>query len=147
MAGSSWSPRHKPLLVGLAPSKEHGEPLSGRIGGRLALLCDLTLDEYLDAFARINLADRWPISIEESRTNAVAIRDAIKMRQRVVLFGADVARAFGYLPGYPLFSWYPEGKGLAAACPHPSGRNRWWNSRENTQRARWFFQALINSMP
>ena len=92
----------KPLLIGEASNLPSGEVFGGRSGERLALLCGMTLERFLESFERVNLLDRWPgrsggakghlFDREEARRSA----DRLDLRGRIaVLAGLRVASAFG----------------------------------------------------
>lgn len=150
--------RERVLMIGEAPGRAdrfgRGQALGGRIERRLAMLCDV--DDASDlgrAFERTNLLKRWPgpspggrgsrFPQREARAAASAMIPSIVGR-RVVLVGLRTAAAFG-LEGRELFEFQavdgaPGAK--VAIVPHPSGVNRWWNSRSNVERARRFFERL-----
>lgn len=139
-------------IVGEAPGRERGEPLScgGASGRRLAKLCGLSHADFESRFARCNLFDepspRW--DAREARLRALAMEK--KLRGSVVLLGRRVAHAFG-AGDQPLFApraretklFWALTRGVTYyVAPHPSGRNRWWNYRENVERAERFWGAL-----
>lgn len=141
-----------PLIIGQAPGASGGpEPLAGRCGQRLADLCGLSLEHYLARFERRNLLLAFPgkdgkgdaFPEEEARDAAIAIiGTGMMLNRRTVLLGQGVARAFGLsLSECDNLRWYGV-RSLIAVCPHPSGVNRWWNVRENTEAARVFWTTL-----
>lgn len=145
------------MIIGQAPGPRTDPkvPLSGRCGARLAALCGLTLDEFLDRFHRVNLIERFPgkqakgdaFPIDEARRGAIRLLTEgwLDHRWRVVLLGGNVVRTFGLAADLekPL-AFYTLGfaHGGAAYCPHPSGVNRWWNDPANERAARKFWRAL-----
>lgn len=63
---------------------------------------------------------------------------------RIVFLGTAGREAIGG----KWLTWYPattkDGRLVSvAACPHPSGRNRWWNTHDNVMKARAFWQDLM----
>lgn len=148
--------RPKPLIIGQAPgpNSDPGAPLSGRCGVRLAGLCGLTPEQFLDRFRRINLIERFPgkngkgdhFPIDEARKGAVEVlMTGVFHTTRVVLLGENVARAFGFRPkSYPILQLLPCGatRHGIAFCPHPSAVSHWWNDVANVEAARAFWTAL-----
>jgi uracil-DNA glycosylase len=138
------------LIIGQAPGRSgDGEPLSGRIGKRLASLCGMTLEEYLAYFDRTNLLDYWPgaaargdlfMSLRDSKLRAQAMRPKVEGRV-VVLLGFNVSAAFE-VKHRPLF-FEPHWGGIFGVCPHPSGINMWWNQRQNVEHARLFWRQVV----
>ena len=130
------SRRRKPLLVGesnpygadpkfaLYPAPE------GSAGERLCcLIFGMYRKDYLREFERCNLcADKW--SMAEARWRAAELRT---WKGPLLLFGAKVARAFGFDPFGP-FTVADGGKTLV--LPHPSGLCRMWNDPDAVPRAR-----------
>lgn len=143
-----------PLIVGQAPSRlsDPSEPLSGRSGRRLASLCALSLDEFLAAYQRVNLIDRFPgkagkgdlFPVAEARTAAKAIL-ARRRPRRLVLLGGEVWRAFGLARPPAPFLWLQAGRHEVSLCPHPSGISLWWNDPRNVGQARSFWLQLKRS--
>ena len=139
----------KPLLVGQAPSRlsDPLEPLSGASGRRLALLCGMGVGEFLDAFDRVNLLDRWPgrdgkgdhFPLAAARLAASRMARSLRGR-RVVLVGARVASAFS-LEAEP-FRVADALGATVSVSPHPSGINHFWNDAANVRRARRFWRRL-----
>ncbi len=114
----------RPLIVGQAPSRRSDprEPLSGRSGERLAVLCGLGMPSFLARFERVNLLDEFPgksgkgdlLPREVARFAACNLTGQLRQR-RTVLLGLGVARAF-HLHRRPLFEWIDEiGDGDAVA--------------------------------
>lgn len=153
----------KPLLIGQAPgpATDPGRPLSGRCGARLADLCGLELESFLNRFERVNLIETFPgkagkgdaFPIEQARLGAVRLMTSGRLFcRRTVFLGGNVWRAFGW-PGeiakVPLFKWAGGMQPMMMAfAPHPSGVSRWWNDPANEERARRFFRRLaLESAP
>lgn len=143
----------RPLIIGQAPSREHGEDeaLSGRSGARLAELCGLTLVEFLEVFDRANLVetfpgkagkgDRFP-SPGEARSLAGRFKRVVGGR-RVVVLGFSTAAAFGLT--HPAMIFAPHWGAEFAFSPHPSGVSRWWNDPENLRRATAFWLEVARA--
>lgn len=129
------------LVVGQAPSADTDgrAPFSGRSGRRLASLLGehpWPLSVLLDV---VNLVDRWPGSDSpaaypraEARAAARAIL-AVTPHDRLVLCGRLVAEAFDVRAD--LLTVVRLGSRAALVFPHPSGRSRWWNDADRTERA------------
>jgi hypothetical protein len=143
----------KPLLIGQAPSRkgDPAKPLSrDPLASRLAHLCGLTKEEYLDAFERVNILDAWPgkcgkgdaFPLAETRRNAALITADIR-NERVVLLGKSVARSFGIKAN--VLKWFRFGAGRAIVLPHPSGVNRWYNDENNVIAARRIMRRLCKT--
>ncbi len=146
------------LFVGQAPgrraprgSRAFGGPGAG---SRLAKLCGITHEQFLEKFSTINLlktypgrngkGDRFPMK--------AAQRAAVKMwvgsrafcgYDRVIIVGAATVRAFPFskAEAQPC-TWMGHAKWLAF-LPHPSGVNHWYNNPSNRQRAERFLRELV----
>lgn len=140
----------KPLIIGQAPSMEHGdrEALSGRSGARLAGFCGLSMPEFLERFDRANLVEEFPgkagkgdrfPSRGEAQGFAYRFRPLVRDR-RVVVLGFSTAAAFGLT--HPALVFAPHWEGSFAFSPHPSGVSRWWNDAENLRRAVAFWREV-----
>lgn len=137
------------IIIGQAPSRlsEADEPLSGRSGKRLAELCGVPFPDFLSAFERLNLHERWPgkagkgdaFDRAEAGRRAFVIHHSVG-RRRMIFLGWNVARAFGFTGRAPLLTWIPNEPQTVAISPHPSGVNRWWNDPANLERARRFWR-------
>jgi hypothetical protein len=135
----------KPLLVGYAPGSD--EPLDprplayGSTGGRLLNLLELgSYEVMLEGLDVVNYSDKLrPFCLSVDCVWALA------GHQNWVLLGRDVAKLLGFSGEY--FKWKHLGRynKVAVVIPHPSGRNRWYNSRENESKARKFLVALWKS--
>lgn len=135
-------------LVGQAPGRNGGEPLAGAIGRRLASLCALTYEEYLEAFGRVNVLDRWPgrsgsgdsFPMREAREAGRLLLDV--HRGPLVALGTAVADCLGF-PRHHLCRWLQAEGRAVAVVPHPSGRNRWWNDPANREAAGVFLRSCV----
>ena len=136
------------LLIGQAPSR-HGDPthpLEGRIGLALCKLFGCSFHEYLQETERINVLMSWPgkngkgdaFPRAEASLSAKSLMRALAYR-RIMFVGVATGRAFKFR-GKPL-QWVRRAGGIeAAVVPHPSGINRWWNSKTNKDRAARFLR-------
>ena len=145
------------LIVGQGPSKD-GEglpPLSGPgTGDKLAELAGLPREEMLNRATAVNLLSKWygknghgdkfPASI--AKKQAEKLKNSWKDFDRILLLGRNVASAF-HVKGSLIESlvWNADKDGnVVAWMPHPSGVDRWYNSRENTIAAAKFLRDLFN---
>lgn len=148
----------KPLIVGEAPSKNEDvpNPISGRVGKRLAECCGTSLDEFLHRFERTNLlkvrqdTKEKGFEFDEQAASLAAYEMAdpayssfaLHEGRVVILLGKRVAAAFGASPEY--FSLQRVGtKADVYVVPHPSGVNRWWNEAANRGKMHDFMQYLM----
>lgn len=170
MTGKVW-------IVGMRPSSAHSDDgsrpvthpkvrerlaIRGKIGRRLADLCELEYEAFLDRFERRNLVDDpngpWPKTAATLRARELA--KTWPDDTAVVCLGRDVWRAFEMPPiqffqGLDRF-WTEEDKqdlrnsgtfnrtvrerGVRLwLAPHPSGLSRWWNDPSNEEEARQFW--------
>jgi hypothetical protein len=91
---------------------------------------DVTRHDYLDRFERRNLVPYKVYDKKMAREHAAKIEHELFGSGRsVVLFGADVAGAFGH----PRLLLHPQVIGGVTwrQVPHPSGRNLWFNLPTN----------------
>lgn len=155
----------KTVLIGQAPSRtsDPRRPLSGDpLASKLAALCGLTKAEYLRAFERRNLLDRWPG--KATKGDAWPAKEALsaawnlgpRLRgRRAIFLGRRVAEAFGMPKRAPFLDWVAfrvrprpgnragHSVGEAAIFPHPSGVNLWWNDPRNVRRAARFLKGEL----
>lgn len=142
----------KIVLVGEAPNRtgDPSRPLMGRIGKRIADLCNLGIKDYSRAFELRNLLARWPgrsgkgseFPFAQAKAAAATLRLG-KRKAKFVLLGSRLAKAAG-MDSIPKFDPARIGKSIVIVVPHPSGINRWWNDRRNVWQARKFFAALAS---
>lgn len=143
----------KPLIVGEAPSKNEvtERPIEGRVGKRLASLCGLTYEEFLERFERVNLLHVRQDTKEKgfefdhvaacNAAHDLWLKGAIAKGRVVILLGWRVARAFSEQTGY--FEGRETINGARIyVVPHPSGVNRWWNQDDHKRMASEFFQKI-----
>lgn len=154
---SNWlgaSAHKRVLFIGMAPAKGHDDdPAFERTKSGRNLAKYLGLSDFAEAqaiFDFANTLDKWPgrhehggdkFPIDEARRAALRWVPQIQGR-RVVLLGKGPRKAFG-LQGIPPFI-FVEDYGLEIAwCPHPTGKNRWWNDSMNRDRAEVFLRSLV----
>lgn len=150
----------RPLVIGQAPGRlTNGyDPFGPHTptGRRLAALFDsIGLDGRTATvlFDRLNLipdyrgrgsrGDRFPM--REARLVAGAVRPLFYGRS-VIALGRGVATACGFRELAPLEWWRQVEHGRSfdfAVVPHPSGRNRWYNSPVNFAAAREFWSGVF----
>lgn len=147
----------KTLVVGECPSKTNDGsaagkqgPLDGPSGARLARLMGVSLQEFLDCFDRVNLFaehvpyDEW--DAPRAETAAWQIMSYSRCEE-IILLGRRVQRAFyrgnsdeQFFVPFTLSSRH------MTVVPHPSGRNRFWNTPGNVDQARTFWQAQARTI-
>ena len=153
----------KILLVGQAPSRNggYGEKaldagIPSSASGRLLKLFDMSREEYLDRFKRLNLLDYWPGALKSGRGDKFPILEGRKSAQRIqkqiseyhiLCIGKRVGKCFNM---DDCFKWeeyihcYPFTRNRVAMIPHTSGLNRFYNDPDNIQRTKTFLQELIS---
>lgn len=142
------------MLVGEAPGREpipedqRGLTLTGDSGRRLCEIAGWEWLTYLRRTERHNIFytpqyawSRWKA---EDRTEELI---PLFEGRRVVLLGAKVAEAFR-LQSLDDYEWVQNPFNLHSAAvarvPHPSGRNRVWNRRDERDRAYAFLNGLLD---
>lgn len=153
----------KPLIIGEAPSKNEvlPRPISGRVGKRLASLCGLTLEEFLQHFDRVNLLHvrqdtkekGFEFDVKAARIEAGRIMSTLVRDQVVLLLGRRVANAFGFQKHAYFEQLFFIGRsnmcinpGMGPdvrVMPHPSGVNRWYNEPANWKQAEEFMRRIV----
>lgn len=137
------------ILIGIAPSPHPSSTPFGPSSRSGAMLMDLGAFESWSEMTRY----LWPSNLIRGTTTATrktladeADAYPLQPNVRYVLAGYEVVRAFGNraMPvtgrrsTQPL-DWYRSRSGpVMAQLPHPSGRNRWYNDRENRKLVRCF---------
>ena len=146
----------RPLLIGMNnPLSSHPEGAlyprpPGCTGHRIFLMLrsqipEITEKQYLARFDRRNvLTGVW--NLQRARAAAADIWPHM-MGRRFALLGKDVTRAFGLHRGErdaPPLMWQELGYRDThwALLPHPSGRNMWYNTPGNRDRAAQFLAEL-----
>lgn len=142
----------KLVLVGEAPGRDSivdrpSLALTGDSGKRLCAIAGWDWLDYLRYTERFNLFytpqfawNRWT-----AKQSADELLPMLRNR-RVILLGTKVAEAFGQkdAPNYRWFTdRFPQLNVALAFVPHPSGRNRVWNSKAELEKARAFLEMLI----
>src|SRR5215510_15003453 len=137
-------------LVGQAPSRQGDprKPLAGPNGQKIAQLAGMSYDELI-ACRRKHLNTHYigkrgkgePFDPAKANVNAADVLLDWNV-ERIVLLGKNVSRCFGFrdLPFLAEIRIYGR---RFLLFPHPSGRNRWWNERQNERRARQLLQRFL----
>lgn len=121
------------------PSQPH-EALTGISGRRLAKLVGIPYERFL-LHPRMNVNARFPgarngrgdgFDIVEGKKRAEEIRDILREGDVAVLCGLRVAKVFGLGSYKPMTICVYRGVWYLM-MPHPSGRNRYWNSKEHRE--------------
>lgn len=126
------------------------EPLwagkAGSTGRRIAMLCNLEVEDYHRTFLRFNI-----LPVSSGGTFRVSkytkqMGRHLKLQflpdDMVICLGKDVVECIGVELEEP-FVMYPTDSGIFYGyIPHPSGANRWYNEKENWQQAQDFMTAL-----
>lgn len=148
----------KLLIIGQAPARGNDDkpPFSGRSGARIALLMGVgnTGDVLPIYFDLINLIPNYPgrkgakgdcFDMATARRAAEDLKKELRgqPRRRILLMGKNVRRAMGVNGNWEYLEWFPLLKHEAAVFPHPSGINKWWNSKANVEAARQFLSWAI----
>lgn len=138
----------RPLLIGESSHTPEKRPFDGVGGRKIAKMCGLS--DLFDFFETTNLFLTLPLNSENgdpfpmAEAKAVAERLKIVLEDRsVFLAGKRVAEAFGILHPVYFEQLNPDWCVRAWIIPHPSGRNRWWNDRENVRKATRFFSSFV----
>jgi len=141
----------KPLLIGECPGRAGGLPLEGAIGRRIAELAGLTFTEYLERTERVNLfVEPQPMwSATKARFQAWSLVASVTAyapwdHRVVLLLGRRVTAAFGLGQREWLLP-LTGASGTWVACPHPSGRNRWYNHLQNRERLAAFLREALGA--
>jgi uracil-DNA glycosylase len=143
----------RPMIIGQAPARSGGPPITGRCGEKLADLLGISMEKFLETFVRGNLIQEWPgksgrgdefpRSLGIMAAFQIMSSGALKDR-RIVLLGREVARCFritpdkaDYLDKVDLVG------GRALLLPHPSGVSRWWNCSRRSTAAKRALRAFL----
>jgi hypothetical protein len=117
-------------LIGIAPARA-GDPAltpggrSHNTADRLRILLHMSVDEYLARFPRRDNALDY-------RYGRTLVR---RVSGRVAVFGYDAWRCLG-LPARQFWEHYQTEVAKFYLLPHPSGRNRLYNTKANRNRLR-----------
>ena len=152
------------LLVGQAPSKKVTPALDASTPGsasfRLLALMGITRDEYMERFARVNLLDYWPGSIngsgsgdkfpkKEAQDSARRILAQFQYPWKILCVGQRVGECFIHKSRLTYYEWmlcpsnYPPAVRDVAVIPHTSGLNRYWNDPSNVKLAEKFLRNKL----
>lgn len=143
------------VVLGVAPAKAgqeawHPDSASGR---RLAVLCDVHPEDLSKWLGLDNLCSSTDPEREELKSAGQAYQ--FLKGHRYLLAGSEVVRALGkralvggaswHAQRQPApLEWYRSDEGVQLALlPHPSGRNRWYNSAERRRAAGEFVRACL----
>jgi uracil-DNA glycosylase len=145
------------VLVGEAPGGSGTGPLpalEGLVGRRLAKMMDVSDELYMSQTVRKNIFEtpdqgqRW--SLTSARVRAIHMMTDFEDEDLVVLLGARVAKAFS-VDDAPLYEWrgfrrpWRGDTVYVARVPHPSGRNRNLNDREERRRMSEFLAGALRA--
>lgn len=86
-------------------------------------LHQVTKEEFLDGFERINVLDTDEWDLKEAIANREEIQEKIECR-RVIVFGMQTLEAIGYPRATTWSCWYNT---WYVSLPHPSGLTRNYN--------------------
>lgn len=142
--------RYKLVLVGEAPGRDPivdrpSLALTGSSGRNLCTIAGWDWLEYLRKTERFNLF--YEPQFAWSRWKAEGEAELLVpkfVNRQVILLGSKVAEAFKVRgPNYEWMEPFPINAAVALV-PHPSGRNRLWNSTEERATARAFLGDLLD---
>jgi hypothetical protein len=124
---------------------------SGLSGARLAAIVGVSQERFLSLINAVNLLGRYPgrtaragsddFDLVAARLEAARIAPKL-LGSTILLAGRSVAEAFDASNLGPLES-VERGSSVFVLLPHPSSRNRWWNSLENVERARELLVEVV----
>jgi len=143
----------KVLFLGQAPGAgwdNNSVPLGGRNARKLGSLVSMSGDEFLASFDTANLLNEYPgaagsgdyFPMQKAKKVAATMR--FDEYDLIVMLGRNVQTALGF----PAADWFEEinrGKTTFVSFPHPSGRNRWWNSDANQAAATNYLLTALTS--
>ncbi len=138
----------KLVLIGEAPGREsiRERPSLALTGSSGKALCAIAGWDWLDY---LRLTERYNLFLDpQPRWNAAAAIDSaheleLMLEGRsIILLGAKVAEAFDASRD-PLYTWLHFDWADVARIPHPSGRNRVWNSGAERRQASEFLRFLL----
>ena len=133
--------------IGDVPTPE-GEGLTSSSGRNLCSIAGWDWDRFLKRADRRNLfnhpVDGWDARAARTSADRLLLELFEGANGRpVLLLGARVAAACS-AAHWENYEWQPLGDlWRVARVPHPSGRNRLWNSLEERERAREFLKDLV----
>lgn len=153
----------KTVLIGMAPgpNTDPRAPLfpmpASSAGGRLQQFSGLTRHGYFRLFDRVNCLTHFPGKSGSTGEDLFPMREARRAAEihkqhfrgrRIIFVGRQVAEVFGH-PKQEMdwFEWSncETWRYRCSVIPHTSGRNHFWNTEENRELAKKFFQDEINS--
>lgn len=140
-------------FVGQAPSRKSKNNRGWAPGGAsdaLARMAGISYEDLTKKAEFLNLLPEWPgksaagdlFDLKKARLEADKIRQGLGTGDFVVFLGKSVAKAFGFKkPTY--FVETTELGVTTVTMPHPSGINRWYNSKENRSCAQEFIRKIL----
>ncbi len=133
----------KPVLLGM--NSKTGEALglfpTNGAGRRLWKATGMPLKEYNETFERLNVLEAPEWSLPTARQGAVALKARLKGR-RVIVLGSQAWTALGLPKKNLMEPHFAEDGTRWIMLPHPSGKNLWYNSEENREKVRRFFERF-----
>lgn len=148
----------KPLLIGQSPSRitdsDKGSPaFIGVSGAKLASVIGMSQERMLEEFEAINLLDRFEGRTSENEPGdnfdlkrAKRAASLIRTKGRIVILaGSSVAEAFD-LGDEKILQKIERDGTTFVLIPHPSSINKFWNSKEKTDRVRQLLRSLLNKI-
>ena len=146
----------KPVIIGTCPSTVCDyelEPCSGRFGKRVAELSgkfqkanlEPDIKWFLDNYIRVNLVPTRPFNIDYARISACSLKWVL--RDSIVMMAGREVESYFFKNSYEFFEWIVpvDGYGAWVTIPHPLA-GVWWNSSENSEKARMFFEDIAEKI-
>lgn len=142
------------ILVGQQPGKLNppSKPLwaehAGSTGYRIAMMAGLERDEYHEVFERFNINTLTDVKFSVTgvtKARGLRIRTGFREGDLIVALGKEVCECL-QLPVPDNYFEFQIASGLGymyAVIPHPSGLNRFYNSRDNWLQAEDFMRAIV----
>jgi hypothetical protein len=134
----------KTVLIGMNdPNRFTDDALSPHhtCGKTLFKLSGMSLDEYEEAFERINIVGAKEWSFDKASHEGVFLRQRLEGR-RVVVLGRQVWKAL-FLAHMPWFKPLAQGDDTVyVMIPHPSGRNLLYNNPIIKRKARQCLRTM-----
>lgn len=144
-------------MIGESPGTGYpDEPvLGGRFSKKMAKVMSIEEPIFLSMFIRSNLIDfpvkDWNTASRILAKHTISLVEPFLDQRIVFLAGRRVAAEFGvvdvdYYREVAHMKTLPCGNDVTygtIVIPHPSGRNRWWNDRNNTAEAKRFWRDWL----
>lgn len=134
--------------------------LTGKSGQFFAALAGLELEEYKQLFERTNVVARpsdWldRETVEHGLASVIVkmlLSNRLGNETRVIALGRKTSDALG-LSSLSLLAWTTWSPSVddivikadikISKMPHPSGRNRWWNTQSHRVQAQAFLEETV----